>query len=1070
MKRQSHPEALQDAARAQLAALDPRRSVWISANAGTGKTEVLTYRILALLTADPTLEPAHILALTFTTAAAAEMAARLRDLLTSWNQKPDAELQPKLRESLGLNGTNEELARFRQLPALVADAPPTLTTIHGFAQQVLARLPARHGLPPRFEVIPDVTADGLLATALSRATAQATPEVALALATLLERYGDQTWRDLSALAEYDWPRLQVAVHAAGGPVLYLAELRAELGVPENFDPAAAEAAQTLTAAELTAIRVFAPEVEEAAAIVNAAYAEARQTCWLAWLLRKDGLPRQKLLNKKPAGTHPAEAAILQGARDRALAAREALKNYRAWELTAAWLVWGAAVQAELDALKARRQVRTFQDLLDGLEGELHTAVHDPAQAQWLWQRFERGARHLLVDEAQDNNPQQARLINLLIRTFLAGESADGPKTVLAVGDPKQSIYRFQGARPQLFADLRAMLDTWAPGSFDALNLGHSFRSPPAILAAVEKIFAAEHARRDLAGDLAWAEHQTVYPDTWGRAEVWPLLAVPARPEPPPFPVEPPLRSLEDGANLFGRRLAAWLHAQMAARPVMPSTGRPLAWGDVLVIVQRNETAAALAGALNAAGIPALAQGAKGGHAPAPLIGDLIALARVLHTPGDNLGLAQVLKSPLVGWSDDQLLHLAATAGEGLWLDHLATLDVATAAWLAHWQARARAVPPALWLAELTADPQVLGRYIRQGPLPDSALRAALAGALRAAVAYPHIPALLAAWEDEPPAPAPIQGNAVTVMTVHKAKGLGYPLVVVAETTDQPKNRNKLAWRETSPGHPDLVLLRQEKTLAPALQQTLDEHELNHLTADRRRGLYVALTRAKDWLVVAGWQGPKTKLDDTWYAWARAGLDADWRDDQGTRVLESGTPPATPDLAPAQPVAAASPVWLAPPPPPAPPAWPTEDFYDPAREAALERGTLQHRLLHALADIDPAQRPQAAGALLARWGAEAALAAPVLAVFVQHPQLFAAGSRGEVPVAVNGGEGRIDRLAPQADSLWLVDFKTETEPPATIPPAYRTQLQGYTAALQGVFPQPLRPGILWLATNTLAWLD
>jgi ATP-dependent helicase/nuclease subunit A len=1034
----------------QRAALDARASVYIAANAGTGKTEVLTYRIIALLLANFELSPSNILGLTFTKAAAAEMAARLTELLHEWNGKDDRSLQTKLQDVFGLDITPQLLKRFRQLPALVADAPPTLTTIHGFAQQLLGRLSEGDALPQPFELVEDAAQLGLLPAALARAVHHANESEQQSLDLLLEELGDNGWRELSGLFEHNWQAFIEVVQQGN----FTEHLQQALGL-------------TTPESELEKQLLPTPEEQQALRLLAPGVFNGSLATWMSYLFIKEGEGTPAIRGfpalKKEVDAHPAAAQTLRDAQTRVEQIRNQLRGWQSYHLTLALMVWWSAVRHELDILKEQRRLKTHGDFLGDLEHLLQQAMNNEGRGQWLAQRLERRYAHLLVDEAQDNSPQQARLVHMLAQVFLSGDVGTGERTVLAVGDPKQSIYRFQGARQQLFSELETFLHTWSGQRLVNVTSKHSFRSSAPLIQAVEDVFANEDLRASLG---SWTPHSTVYPHAWGRAELWPLTIEPEAVKPEPFRIEATPQYKADGANLFGTQLAAWLHARKAEGCVMPSTGKPLAWGDILVLVQRNSTAMAIAGALSAAHTPAVAVSGKG--APPPVVSDITALIRYLNGPTDTLALAQVLKSPLCSWSDTQLLQLAQN-------DWQLTGQPAKGAaeWLTHWQARAAAVPPPTWLAELLQRPDVFSAYAQRGPLPPDALRAELAGLLAAAEPHATMADLLASWETTPPRPLGESGDVVRVMTVHKAKGLGAPLVVVAETTRSKKADDHILWQRNEHGQATLMLLARKKALAPQFQTQLEEEENNRLDADQASGLYVALTRAKDWLVIGGWSSEKNAAENQteknhWYAQV-AKAAANWKDDNGIKIRESGTLEKQPHPAALSP---SHPLTLLPSLAPLQPfPWPQEEPYIPTREAALQRGTLQHRLLHALAPLPPQNRATEGERLLTLWQSDVKLLQPVLNVFEKHPYLFTPQSEGEVPIVVNDAEGRIDRLIDTGNEIHIIDFKTESTPPATVPESYRQQLTAYKQALAPAYPgKTIKTGLLWLAGNQLAWLD
>lgn len=858
----SAPLRIAEASAAQRAAYMPHSSVWVSANAGTGKTRVLTQRILALLLADPTLAPRQILALTFTRAAAGEMATRLPKMVQEWAAKPASELAHEIPQSLGLTYTASMPARLLELAEQVRHQPPTLTTIHGFAQQVLAALPAVAGLPEGFALLDDGGQKRLLKQVQDTLLLNPPEVLAGQLATLLDNLGETALHDLPQLLVGNWWRVEEILGPHGlaeGVGKVLARLDAALALPPREEAYRVHLPTPTQCAAMRQMGIAVPESEDAWAKILLTTAEktARKAPF-----KKD---LQQKISPEVYATFIAAAAELEAA----LKARSA---WRGREMTEALLVWAAQVQVAYRSAKQQRGVVDFNDLLQALEYVLASpaAQTDNDAAAWLWHRLDIRYRHLVIDEAQDNNASQSRIITALAQNLLAGDVGDGARTVLAVGDVKQSIYRFQGAQPQWFIALREVLETWAP-NMRTLQLAYTFRNNPIILDVVNAAFAAPEMASALQGEpMPWPHHISVHEARPARVELWPLVQPmpgdaaseesdegPDTPETEAAVPEIPSRWLlaeERAAQVKPsakvrslQQVATWLKAQHAAGVVLPSTGQPLAWHDILVVVQRNETAQLLGALLKREGIPVAA-----GVGQLPLaVQDVVALLRVAYNPADTLALAQVLKG-LCGWSDAELLALSQTAQGGPWFAALPETGEGLTprrhlkAFLAD---RPEPCPPAALVQWAVAWWGLA--------LPDFTTLLAWAEAAEAAP-FPHLGALGSLvsrleTEDLPPSTL-VQGQSwaggVQILTVHRAKGLEAPLVILPETTRKlTESQDKLLWGD------GLMMYKTKKGIS-VLEDDLRDTEATQCRADGLRGLYVGLTRAIDWLVIGGWQGGK----------------------------------------------------------------------------------------------------------------------------------------------------------------------------------------------------------------------
>ncbi|WP_069308428.1 double-strand break repair helicase AddA, partial [Methylobrevis pamukkalensis] len=936
------PEATR---RDQGIATHPRRSVWVSANAGSGKTYVLSRRVIRLLLAGA--DPGAVLCLTFTKAAAAEMSNRVSEVLGSWAVLDDAALSAEIAALEGRTPPPETLPRARRLFARALETPGGLKiqTIHGFCEALLQRFPLEAGIAGRFTVLDERDGAARLQAAIDaaiveaarapqslvgRAQARLLPEIGdeaitSALATLasrreaftrwLEGFGglSEALRDLAnrlgtgagdSLARIDAETLESPVFDGA----YLARLRPELAAGKSTD--------LDLAARLDAVRLAADPAEAAGA-------------WRDVFLRKDS---GRLVARAASrfGTKGVRANLpdLEERFAAEIARLDRLEERRAalvsFERTEALARLAARVIESFEAGKAAAGALDFDDLVNRAARLLSRSD----AAAWVQYKLDQGIDHLLVDEAQDTSPQAWNVISALTGEYFAGKGTHerDSRTLFAVGDEKQSIYSFQGAAPHLFGAMRADIGRRAEAAgagYADVSLHLSFRSTPEVVKAVDLVFAPPHAHDGLSSDGGGTVHETVRAGEAGFVEVWPEIAVAVPPEPENWydPVDE-TRGL-DAAGLLARRIAAAVRGWLDAGERL-ADGRPIRPGDILVLVRkRGGFVDAMARAFGEAGIPvAGADRLKLMRHIAVM--DLLALARVVLLPEDDLTLAALLKSPLIGISEDTLFTLAH-GRRGFLHERLREAAATDAACrLAHeriagWRARADMIDPyAFFAGILAADGGRRAFRARLGPEVDDVLDEFLALAL--AYVEGETPSLegflafAAASEHEIKREMDARRNEARIMTVHGAKGLEAPVVFLVDQGSRPvhaAHRPDIVWlapdadpaaptgRTTGDGGPP-VWVRSGRQ--PAAVEAAIEAERLAALQEYRRLLYVGLTRARDRLVVCGLAPGQTIEEPRWYGLVHdalvpeaetltdaAGETTGWR----WRLPGSQSPPAVP---------------------------------------------------------------------------------------------------------------------------------------------------------------------------------
>ena len=964
----------EDASTAQVTAANPAASTWLSANAGSGKTRVLTDRVARLLLHN--VEPQRILCLTYTKAAASEMQNRLFATLGTWAMKPDAELRTALAdlgEAAQLDAAH--LASARRLFARAIETPGGLRiqTIHSFCATLLRRFPLEAGVSPQFTELDDRAATLLRAEIAEEMSDHLAPDVMrrVALADIM-------------------------------PALNALMQRIEAARPRRLTLAAAQKTETLHALATAFLPIYAER-----------------------------------------------------------------KAARGW----------------LD----------FDDLISRTKALLT----DPAVAAWVLYRLDNGIDHVLVDEAQDTSPDQWRVIELLTAEFTAGEGTrSGGRTLFVVGDKKQSIYSFQGADVAAFDAKHALFrDRFgaAHQPFQSRNLEYSFRSSPAILQLVDQALGTQFPQA-LGHDIV---HRAIKDQLPGRVDLWPMIAKEKDDEDHPFedPVDL-VRETHESVRL-AQKLALSIRQMIDDGLCIPSRDgtRPVHAGDFLILVQRRSTLfseiirACKAIDLPIAGADRLKLGAE------MAVKDLAALLSFLATPEDDLSLATLLRSPLVGWTEAELYDLAHGRPGYLWqaLRDQAGRHPQTLNYLDDLRQQTDFLPPYDLIERALTRHDGRRRLIaRLGPEAEDGIDELLNQAL----AYeqgevPSLTGFLARLETddvEVKRQTDNAGKRIRVMTVHGAKGLESEIVILPDTADRkPPERNELLvspaghpiWKVPADDSPPAIAALRSQKQAKSAEESL-------------RLLYVALTRARCWLIVAG--AGIAKADGAWHrivGTAMADLGAvplgeglrhelsPWPEPLGRNQPALAKPAVLPQWAG---------MWAEATPRRTRPRSPTSlggakvmaDEGGLSDDTAKTRGAALHLLLQHLPLSTEAQWPVLSRHLVPDEALRADVTVEACSV-LRDPRfapLFGPKSLAEVPVTgtIQGQRflGIVDRMVVGVDDIMVVDFKSNAVVPAgpdQVPSGLLRQLGAYVLLVQQVYPtHTIRPAILWTRAPLLMPLD
>ena len=1107
--------------RKQYASSNPGASAWVSAHAGSGKTHVLAQRVIRLLLSDT--DPSCILALTFTKAAAANMATKVFSTLAGWVTLDDAALAHAIAAVDGHPPDRRRLELARRLFARAVETPGGLKiqTIHAFCERILHLFPFEANVPARFSVLDDTAAEELLARAQAETvvTAASSSRGSEALERVIATVGEDGFADLMKEAigiRHQLRELGDADRIAG-------LLRAGLAIGQHRTAdvereiveggvAPAEWPRLITALRQngqTSSRAMADALEMALGAGIAAQVSA----YRGILLTNEDQPfKDRYLVKAFRTAFPDLAARLDADRGRVAMLVDRLKRIATVERTHALAVLADTVIDRYQAEKARRGLLDFDDLITATDTMLASGT-----AAWVLYRLDKGIDHILVDEAQDTSAAQWRILDHLLQEFAAG-AADRRRTIFVVGDPKQSIYSFQGASPEAFGQQQGMIATrfqalagedprrWR---FEATMLTLSFRSTAEVLAAVDTVFETPDARKGVGDGIV---HQSARPGRLGLVEIWP-------PETPgPAADEDAWTQPLDQADASSPavRLATRI-ARMVARWRRDgdAQGHRIRAGDVLILVRsRNAVFSAVIRALKDAGVPVAGADRLVLTAHIAVL-DLLALGRTCLLPDDDLTLATVLRSPLCGLDEETLFALAADRPGSLQAALEAATDAAACAArdrLAGWRTlAARSGPFEFYARVLGPDGGRKAMLGRLGPEAGDAMDEFLRLALdHERTGLPGLAGFLAELDGvELTVKRDLNASRdeVRVMTVHGAKGLEAPVVILADTCAAPNARHDpaLLMMDVAEGGRTLTVpvWATRKGDDPQPVSALRQAHRDAAQEEYNRLLYVAMTRAGDRLYVTGFHGAREPAATSWYMMIKAALAPSLveepADDGVGTVLRRRSGVAVPDDQAKSGGASEAdlPAWLTTPAPAETPRRPPlrpsgaataadagDSGFDRAGTPAAARriGVLVHGLLEVLPDCPPERRDTAAMAWLTARGGDLAqaererIAGQVLAL-MDDPGLaglFGPGSRAEsavagtlplgpdgAPVAVSG---QIDRLAVTPEAVLVADYKTSAwPPPDVVPPAYVAQLALYRALVGPLYPdRPVRCLLVWTA--------
>ena len=1045
----------EQANQSQRQASNPFISAWVSASAGSGKTTVLTDRVLRLLLAKNA--PETILCLTFTKAAAAEMANRLSKILREWMSLKDEELFEELQKLTGEEASeiNSKIDFARSLFARVLDTKGgmKIMTIHSFCQSILKRFPLESGISPSFEVVEEHEATQLLNTAIEQALKN--PVLAPQMNVLSSYLNEEKLLELLKDIRKNQTELQHLLDEHMSLQSLQIKIYESLGVE------------------------FGQREED---LIKTIYQGNDFKAFRMDYLTKDDKKIRDNIKDNPEKVKIAE---------KILNILDKINALKIAEATSALLTVSFEILNNFDMLKQKANVLDYTDLIL----KTRALLEEKDMASWVLYKLDGGIDHILLDEAQDTSPDQWAIVRAISEEFFSGEGrkADKIRTLFAVGDKKQSIYRFQGADAEEFERMRQFFTKRIIASeneFKDIPLNISFRSTQAVLDMVNLLLKNKNASHGVLNSKENGTHFAYRTGQAGLVEIWPLEPNNKKEKEDIWEISDTEELETSSASRLSSKISKRIAKMIFEKEILTSKKRPIRPSDIMILVRsrdRQEIVSELVRALKKENIPIAGVDRLILNKHIAVM-DFISLTSFLLLPDDDLSLAEVLKSPFFNLSEEELLDLAYNRGENsLWsqvaLKRKDIYDV-----LKHMLSKADTMPPFELYSYVLDVLHMRERFLKRignetNEMLDEFLNLALSFEQNHSVSLEGFLSFLK--NDDIEIKRDLDNseiNAVRIMTIHGSKGLQSNIVFLPDAYSKISKAPKLIWNKKIPIWIPYADLRTQ--LCKNILEKIAKDE----TDEYNRLLYVALTRAQDRLYICGFETGREPPQNNWYDMITDALPqfnltegAILKSDQ-TEPVEKEKNKTNKDVnvfempewfkvnAPTEPTPSRplSPSKLTQPEPTA------DSPITPEQEKAMIRGTFIHKLLQFLPDIPPVARHAFIEKLTPK-DIQPPFELLELLNKNELKDLFGENSLAEVPIVGTTSDGKaisgqIDRLVVKGNEVFIIDYKTNRYPPKTpkdIPLAYIEQMNAYKDLLKNIFNgKEIKCFLLWTTTLTL----
>ncbi|MBQ8785469.1 MAG: double-strand break repair helicase AddA [Alphaproteobacteria bacterium] len=1088
----------------QRLAANPKKSVWVGASAGTGKTKVLSDRVLRLLLEG--VDSTKILCLTYTKAAAVEMSSRIAERLSKWAVMKEKDLEEELIKLYGKLPANADKAKklktkARQLFAILLDTPGgmKIKTIHSFCEEILKRFPLEANISPYFEIMDERNAsqalDNIKKEILSFAAQNPQSEIGKSVKNITENVSEFSFGSVIDDVLKNRIKIDRSLTKYGSKENLLSEISKQINIPDDLTLEDIindffAKADTDSLHSLMEIEIDFP----INCIENKNYLEEYNKYIQIFLTGSNTIRSPKTIK----GLSKREDLILifNDEAMRCMDLTDKLKSFRLYNFTKSVLNLASELIEKYNEFKKIHAKLDFDDVIY----RTRLLLENKEATKWVLYKLDGGIDNILIDEAQDTSPDQWAIVKAISDEFFAGQgSSENTRTIFAVGDRKQSIYSFQGADPDKFDEMCNHFSQITP-DFEKINLEVSFRSTPAILSAVNQLFGKESIKQGVASLNENIEHIAFREGEGGKVEFWEAIEPQKAKDDDKWELPVKRFSQESTSSRMAKTIAFKIKQMVDNKEFLESQKRPVQYSDFLILIRgRNDFCENFIREckklnINTGGIDRI-------HVLEQIaVQDLISLGKFLLLPDDDLSLAEVLKSPLFNLDDNDLFKLCWNRKGSLWKSLQSNEKFSEVA-----QSIENLLNKVDYMRPFDLYNYVLsemgGRkkyYARMGLEAEDGLNEFMNLSLN--FETDNVPTLQnfihwIASDDVEIKREQEQGenNIVRMMTVHGSKGLQAPIVILPDTTGVPfcKEEAGFIWNN------DIFVYPSSKNDYDNFCKKLKEKQKQKMMEEYRRLMYVAVTRAEDRMIFCGFSKKQQIADDSWYSLFKETFSQIATPDENDilsitseQCFEKDSKPKNkreevqtemPDFMNRH-AEKESPL--------SKPLRPSKPDSEPANISPLiinkdrtlyKRGEIIHKLLQFLPTISKDKQIQTITDFLQQKAPDfietdvekICKEITFLLNNKEFGKVFGANSKAEVPIMgeVDGKiiSGQIDRLIIDDNQVIIVDYKTNKNVPDKIPAVYVSQLNAYKKLMKKIYPQKeIKTYILW--TNTANMME
>lgn len=881
------------AVKEQIIASNPNYNIWLSANAGTGKTHVLINRLLRLILNNT--QPDKIICITYTTAAATEIQNRIIEYAQKWIISSDEEI---LKDFHAISGDNTTLSKqdfllLREKLGLILDFPERLKiqTIHSFCQSILKSFPLEANIAPFFSVMDEIEKNELIDTAINSTINDFTvnqegekSNLADAIYRLLNNYSPFTIK--SNLKNLIYERIKISQTLSNYPSLYeyshylsnVFELpstnKQELVI--DFAERNLARLEYLGKAYLQASKSHIHKSE----IINEFLKNKNFSTISPIFLTSELKNRETIINKKLSDNDDKLKFIITNLQEDFQVLYDRIKSINLYNSTRDFLTIFQNVNSVFEELKKQKYLLDYDDLIEKTH-QLFSNKNNLLR-EWILYKLDGGIDHILLDEAQDTNPHQWEVIKTITEEFFSSDETEGNhRTLFVVGDEKQSIYSFQGADFRTFDQMKNFfknkIEICEKINFAEINLNLSFRSCPAILNIVDEVLQQDGIKNSVTINPEQNINHTAFRNKhFGYFEINPLIGEKKTKKKKDrisweLPTEYEINNDENNKQLVAEKVVSKINKLIKDRRILPSTGKEIQPKDFMILVRKrkgNQVIKEIISRLEQLGI-AVSGMDRLNLKDNMAIQDLLSYAKFKLLPTDDLNLANLLKSPFFEITENELFQLSWDRKNLSLFDNLKIH--------ANFNQRFKDILDNLSKTlSSSKNETALSFFLRIIDEPNNRINFVNYYGHQINEIFDEFTNLIFHFESknnnklqsfiswiennnsEIKRNQEAQKNEVRILTIHGSKGLQAPIVIMPDTTSSSKSKHSTIIDE------NLILCGINKNSKNSISNSIINHLDTLETYEDKRLLYVALTRAKDEMYIYGDKSDQFEKEYCWY--------------------------------------------------------------------------------------------------------------------------------------------------------------------------------------------------------------